>query len=239
MKYINISAYKFLHLTNLERLQVDLKSSCDALGLKGTILLSAEGINLFLCGKTHDIDSICEILHAKFAPIAFKKSPSKKIPFSRMLVKIKAEIITFGINGISPAEKPAPYVTAKLFKQWQDEGKPLVILDTRNQYEIDVGKFKNAIHLNIDDFRSFPIAAKQLPEELKTKTVVTYCTGGIRCEKAAPFLIEHGFKEVYQLEGGILQYLEECGGAHFEGECFVFDDRIAINDKLEESQPHS
>lgn len=235
MTYINISGYQFTPLTDLEVLQKSLKDYCADLNLKGTILLSIEGINVFLCGQRDRIDQIKSFLLTLGLPqIRFKESVSHTIPFKRMYVKIKPEISTMGVPEISPAIHPAPTLSPTIFKQWQDEGKPMVVLDTRNVYEIEIGKFKNAVDLSLQHFRSFPEAISQLPSEYKNTTIVTYCTGGIRCEKAAPLLISKGFKDVYQLEGGILNYFEQCGNAHFEGDCFVFDNRIALNSELEE-----
>lgn len=229
MTYINISGYKFTKLTNLHQIQSHFKTECETLSLKGTILLGNEGINAFLCGKREAIDGFYHYLQTiNFPTIEFKESLSTTVPFEKMIVKIRPEIVTMGVP-ISPSEQPAPSVNAQTFKAWLDQNKDIVILDTRNTYEVGLGKFQNAIHLNIDHFRSFPEAIKNLSQDYKNKTIVTYCTGGIRCEKAAPYLISQGFNHVYQLEGGILKYLEQCGQAHFEGECFVFDKRIAVD----------
>ncbi|MFI4937581.1 MAG: rhodanese-related sulfurtransferase [Candidatus Berkiellales bacterium] len=237
MSYVNISGYKFTQLDNLEQLQQDLKANCLSLSLKGSILISTEGINIFLSGQRQAILEFYAYLATLNLPtIEFKESFSDYPPFKRMKVLIKAEIITMGVPWVDPANHSAPAVSAEEFKQWLDEKKPLVILDTRNQYEIEIGKFKTAFDLSIDHFREFPEAIKNLPEEFKNKTIVTYCTGGIRCEKAAPYLIAQGFNNVYQLEGGILKYLEKCDGTHYEGDCFVFDDRVALNAKLQESK---
>lgn len=237
MQYQNLSGYLFTKLNNLEDLQNNLKTQCRTAGLKGTILVSHEGINVFVAGNDAVIEAFKLILKAHQIPeIEFKISYSESIPFKRMLVKIKPEIITMGKPEINPTLHPAPYVSAQEFKRWLQDGRDLVILDTRNDYEIHVGKFKNAIDLNIDHFRQFPDACQRLPEDYKNKTVVTYCTGGIRCEKAAPYMQSIGFKHVYQLEGGIVKYLEECGKDFFEGECFVFDKRIAIDHTLHETQ---
>jgi UPF0176 protein len=222
MSYINISGYTFTPLTNLAALQASLKSKCQELELKGTILLGSEGMNVFLCGKHAAIEGFSHLLTQLGLPsITFKESPSETVPFKRMWVKIKTN--------------PAPALTPEQFKEWQKNGKDMVVLDARNDYEVRIGKFKNALHLDIQHFRTFPEAAKKLGEELKNKTIVTYCTGGIRCEKAAPFLMANGFKEVYQLQGGILNYLEKCGPEFYEGECFVFDKRIAVDAQLQET----
>lgn len=236
MQYINLSGYKFTKLTNLENIQFELLTTCQHLGLKGTILLSQEGLNAFVCASSDMIKPFTECITSHVGKIEFKESPSNDVPFNKMLVKIKPEIITFGVENIDPINKPAPVVSAETFKAWLDEGKDLVILDTRNDYEVRVGTFKNAIHLNIEHFRQFPKAVEQLPDEYKNKPVVSFCTGGIRCEKAAPFLVEQGFKEVYQLEGGILKYLEKNGHAHYDGECFVFDNRVAVDANLHQAE---
>lgn len=236
MEYINLSGYKFKKLTNLEALRTSLKDYYRSIGLKGTILLSHEGINVFVAG-THEVIETFKSSLTEFnlPPISFKASPSNEIPFKRMLVKIKPEIISMGEENIDPENKPAPYLSPQELKEWYDAGKDFIILDTRNDYEVHLGKFKNAVDLNIDHFRVFPKACKALPQEWKNKPIVTYCTGGIRCEKAASYLQTLGFDEVYQLDGGILNYFETCDKAHFEGECFVFDKRIAVNNTLEET----
>jgi UPF0176 protein len=237
MTYINISGYLFTKLDNLDVLQQGLKENCTKLGLKGTILLGTEGINAFVCGIRSTIDAFYQyISELGFAKIPFKESPSQHVPFNRMVVRIKPEIVTMGVPEISPSEQPAPPISAQMFKHWLDENKDMILLDTRNRYEIELGKFNHAIELEIDQFRDFPQAIQTLPEEYKNKTVVTYCTGGIRGEKAALLLLSKGFKEVYQLQGGILKYFEEYGQAHFAGECFVFDKRISVNTHLEETQ---
>lgn len=237
MNYLNISGYKFTNLTNLESLKKGLKSFCDSLELKGTILIGSEGINAFVSGKREQIDSFYAGLHFWALPtIDFKESLSDEPPFDKMVVKIRKEIVTMGVPEISPGSFPAPNVSAEDFKKWLDENEEIIVLDTRNRYEVSLGKFEHAIDLDIQHFRSFPEAIKKLPAACKSKKIVTYCTGGIRCEKAAPYLISQGFQEVYQLEGGILKYLEKCGNAHFHGECFVFDKRIAVNHALEETE---
>jgi len=150
-----------------------------------------------------------------------------------MLIKIKREIIALRLPGLDPAGRRAPAVAPAELKRWLDEGREVVLLDTRNAFEVETGTFRNAVHLGLKSFGEFPRAADKLDESLKGKTVVAFCTGGIRCEKAAPVLIQKGFRSVFQLEGGILQYFEECGDAHFNGRCFVFDERVALDGNLE------
>jgi UPF0176 protein len=150
-------------------------------------------------------------------------------------VKIKREIIAFGVQGIAPGRYTSPRVSARQLKQWLDEGKPITLLDTRNNFEVQTGSFDSAVAIGVEDFRDFPKAVSRLPASLKDRPVVSFCTGGIRCEKAAPYLEREGFSQVYQLEGGILKYFQDCGGAHFHGDCFVFDKRVALNPELNPS----
>jgi UPF0176 protein len=237
LSIINVSAYRFVHLAPdiLPILQVKLKSKTKELALKGTILLSSEGINLFLSGGREAITSFYYFLHTSpyFKDIRFKESLSNFHPFQKMLVKLKKEIIPFGIDSINPGKYTAPYVSPEQLKVWLKERPDLVLLDTRNTFEVELGSFENALDLGIRKFRDFPEAVKKLPEELKKLPIVTFCTGGIRCEKAAAYLLNEGFKEIYQLEGGILNYFEKCGGNHFKGPCFVFDKREKVNSTLE------
>lgn len=236
MTYINLSGYAFIKLNNLEDLKGRLKTYCRNLGLKGTILLSQEGINVFIAGTREIVETFNNSLAEFQLPrLHFKESPSDALPFKRMLVKIKSEIITMGVDHIDPEQHPAPYISPETLKEWYETGKAFIILDTRNDYEVKCGKFKNAVDFNITQFTDFPRACETLPPEWKDKPIVTYCTGGIRCEKAAPFLQSIGYENVYQLEGGILNYFERCQNDHYDGECFVFDKRIAVGSDLNES----
>lgn len=234
---INISAYRFAPLEDLPALKDRLKSAAATGGLKGTILLSSEGINLFVAGERAGLDALLTVIHAVpgLADLTPKESRSARQPFNRMLVKIKKEIIAFGVPGIDPARRPAPRLAPRTLKQWLDEGRPVTLLDTRNDYEVNAGTFVGALPAGIRHFRDFPQAVAKLPDALKEQPVVTFCTGGIRCEKAGPYLESVGFKNVFQLDGGILKYFEECGGAHYRGECFVFDGRVGVDAALRET----
>lgn len=236
-RILNIAAYQFADLTDLAALRARLREEGKALHLKGTVLLSTEGINLFLAGAPENVRAFLAILRAVpgLESLTAKESFSDHNPFSRMLVKIKREIIAFGVPGIAPGKYTSRRIAPQELKKWLDQGRDVTLVDTRNRYEIAAGAFQNAVTLPLDDFRHFPDAVKELPGELKQKTIVTYCTGGIRCEKAAPYLEREGFADVLQLDGGILKYFEECDGAHFDGECFVFDKRVAVDPALEES----
>lgn len=239
MKFVNTSAYKFVDLSESQfsSLRQALKEKADSCDLKGTILLSQEGINSFLSGTREAIDTYKAFLasYPEFSDMTFKESPSNHQPFSRMLVRIKKEIISMGHPEVKPSVKKAPYISPQELKEWYQLKKEMIVLDTRNDYEVDIGAFEDAMDLNIETFRDFPDAIALLPEEVRKKPIVTYCTGGIRCEKAAQYLLDHGFEEVYQLEGGILNYFEQCGGEHWEGECFVFDKRVAVDPQLQET----
>ncbi len=235
--FTNIAAYKFAPLTGLKPLRDHLLGFCKSGGLRGTILLSTEGINLFVAGAAGSIAGLMEELHAVegLSDLAPKYSESAEQPFTRMIVRIKKEIIAFGVEGIDPARRTSPKLAAHTLKQWLDEGRAVTLLDTRNDYEVKLGTFRGARTLNIGHFRQFPDAVRTLPEDLKDQPVVMFCTGGIRCEKAGPFMEREGFRSIYQLDGGILKYFEECGGAHYEGECFVFDQRVGVDPALRET----
>ncbi len=235
--FINISVYKFTPLDGLPALRERLLGVSRAGGLKGTILLSPEGINLFVAGSRAQVDALLAELRTVpgLQDLAPKESVSAEQPFNRMLVKIKKEIIAFGVAGIDPARRPTPKLSARELKQWLDEGRPVTLLDTRNDYEVRMGTFRGARRAGIDHFRDFPAAVRRMPAELKEQPVVMFCTGGIRCEKAGPFMERAGFQNVHQLDGGILKYFEECGGAHFDGECFVFDRRVGVDPALHET----
>jgi UPF0176 protein len=235
----NISCYRFAPLSGLKELRAELQSACKEWGLKGTILLSPEGINLFVAGSADSISLLLERL--RFVPgledLMPKTSLSASQPFNRMLVRLKKEIIAFGVDAVRPAERTSAKIAPMQLKRWLDEGRELTLLDTRNDYEVRLGTFRGAVDPGIRTFRSFPEAVARLPESLKERTVVMFCTGGIRCEKAGPYMEMCGFKDVLQLDGGILRYFEECGGEHFEGDCFVFDQRVGVDPALRET-PH-
>ena len=234
---LNISSYLFAPLENLKPLRESLRRVCRRLDLRGTILLSREGINLFVAGPAESIHQLLEILRKVpgLEKLEAKESFTSYQPFRRMLVKIKQEIIAFGVEGIDPAQRTAPKLPPQQLKAWLDEGKPLLLYDVRNDYEVKVGTFEKAVPAGIDTFRDFPQAVANLPEEAKATPVVMFCTGGIRCEKAGPYMQQAGFQEVYQLEGGILKYFELVGGDHYQGDCFVFDQRVAVDPTLKES----
>jgi UPF0176 protein len=237
-KIRNIAAYKFVALQDIRALRSRLLALCKAWQLKGTILLAAEGINLFVAGEPDKIELLLAELRLVpgLADLQVKVSETDHQPFRRMLVRIKKEIIAFGIDGINPAQRTSPKLAPKELKRWLDEGRPVTLLDTRNNYEVKLGTFKNALPIGIDHFRDFPQAVRRLPAAMKEQPIVMFCTGGIRCEKAGPFMEREGFKHIFQIEGGILKYFEECGDAHYDGECFVFDQRVGLDPSLQETE---
>ncbi len=234
MSVTNLSAYKFAPLTALPDLRDRLRDFTAARGLKGTILLSTEGINLFVAGSaTTTAELMAELRRVPgLEDLTPKESHSDHPPFQRMFVKIKREIIAFGVPGVDPAREPAPRLAPETLKQWLDEGRPVTLIDTRNDYEVGHGTFRGARSAGIRRFRDFPAAARRMLPDLPDAPIVMFCTGGIRCEKAGPYLQQIGAEKVHQLDGGILKYFERCGPAHFEGTCFVFDERVGLDGGL-------
>ena len=240
---LNISSYKFVTLNDAPVLRERLHAEALARGLKGTILIAEEGINLFLAGPGDAVRGWVDMLRqdARFADLVPKESWSDTVPFKKLLVKNKGEIIRMNHPTIRPDERGdvgrAPAVDPTVLKRWldqghDDEGRPVVTLDTRNAFEVDCGTFENAVDWRIDKFSEFPDAVQAHKDDFTGKTVVSFCTGGIRCEKAALYMQEAGIDHVYQLEGGILKYFELTDGAHWQGNCFVFDTREALGAQL-------
>ena len=236
---LNISCYKFVALPDAQDLRQPCLDNALARQLKGTILIAEEGINFFLAGSAEDVRSFVDWLRtdARFADLAPKESWSDTQPFRKMLVKVKHEIIRMNHPAIQPAQGRAPAVTAATVRRWleagqDDAGRPVVTLDTRNAFEVDEGTFAGAMDWRIGKFSDFPDAFRAHKTALQDKTVVSFCTGGIRCEKAAILMREEGLEHVYQLDGGILKYFEETDGKHYQGSCFVFDERRAVGPDL-------
>mgnify|MGYP001499798555 FL=1 len=234
---VNIAGYKFQPLEDAADLISLYQNKCDELKLKGTMLISKNGINFSLAGTNQAIDKIIFFLEQdiRFLNIPLKVTYSKEQPFRKMKVRLKKEIISLGQKDINPLKLSGEKISPQDLKQLLDSKEEVLVLDTRNEYETRVGKFENAIDLNLDTFRHFPNAIKSLPEEYKDKQIVMYCTGGIRCEKASAVMMKAGFTDVKQLEGGVLDYFKETGGAYWEGDCFVFDERVALDTELNET----
>jgi UPF0176 protein len=236
-----ITAYKFITLASDEllMLQEQCQQQATMHTLKGTILLSVEGINLTVAGSQEAIDTFKQFLsgYSFFFDLVYKENQSFIPPFKKFRVRIKKEIITMRcLEDIQPEFKTASYISPQTLQEWYRKGKDMILLDARNVFEVSLGTFTDAIDLNLKSFGEFPDALNQLPPSLKKKTIITFCTGGIRCEKASALMIQRGFQDVYQLDGGILNYLAACGSSYFEGDCFIFDNRItlgAVNHWLE------
>ncbi|CAH0488192.1 unnamed protein product [Peronospora farinosa] len=243
--YINSSAYGFCvflaeRLPDLKSHLLEVAAAFGMDQLRGTILLSTEGVNVRLSGTLEAVEAMKVAivgLSSEMCGLEFKDSYSERMTLPRMLVRIKKEVISMGLTKVNPAvDGLAAHISAEEFKTWIDDGKDMLILDTRNDYEVRLGTFKDAVDLDIKTFRAFPDQARtQLQQVPKEKPVVMFCTGGVRCEKASYALLNEGHKEVYQLDGGILKYFEKVGGAHFKGDCFIFDDRVALKPDLTEA----
>lgn len=238
---LNVSAYRFVPLDALPARRQRLFDEADAAGLKGTVLLAEEGINLFLAGPAEALRGWLDRLRADppFAGLDAKESWSATQPFKRLKVKLKREIIRMNMPAVQPAAGRAPSVAPATLARWldrghDDAGRPVVMLDTRNAFEVDAGAFEGAIDWRLERFSDFPAALAAQRDALAGKTVVSYCTGGIRCEKAALVMHALGIEHGYQLEGGILRYFEQTEGApHWRGHCFVFDEREALRPDLQ------
>jgi UPF0176 protein len=241
---LNVSAYKFVSLTEPSTWRDVIRAQAQACRLLGTVLLAEEGINLFVAGAPEEMRTFLQWLRAQapFTDLVTKESECDKLPFGKLIVKVKPEIIRMNHPMIRPQNERAPAVDATTLARWltdghDDTGRPVVTLDARNAFEVDHGRFRGAHDWRITKFSDFPAALLAHRDELAGKTVVSYCTGGIRCEKAALLMREAGVDNVLQLEGGILQYFKEVGGQHFEGNCFVFDEREALSDTLAPTAP--
>ena len=228
--------YKFVTLENYQALRQPIHDVMEKNHVRGTLLLANEGINGTIAGSRHAIDTVITWLKSdpRLAELECKESITSVMPFNRTKVKFKKEIVTMGIEGIDPKQVVGTYVNAQDWNSLIDDPEVLVI-DTRNDYEFQVGTFKNAINPNTQSFREFPQYVKENLDSDKHKKVAMFCTGGIRCEKSTAFLKQQGFDEVYHLKGGILKYLEEMPieSTLWEGECFVFDERVTVNHHLE------
>jgi len=232
----NVAFYAFFKPAfNLEATRDALRHRMGELKIKGSILLGVEGINCSISGITENMDTFLQFLFETtgIANPPLKISYSKEIPFKRSIVKVKPFIVpTPGLTPLDLTVDTAPYVSPEEFHQWIKDNKKMVLLDTRNDFEYQVGRFKDSLHLGTKHFADFEEDLQKVPQEWQSMPVVTFCTGGIRCEKAAPLMLKKGFQEVYQLDGGILNYFKKVGRGYFEGECFVFDERIALDEEL-------
>jgi len=234
--YVVAALYRFARLPQFEALREPLLDQCVSFGIRGTLLLASEGINGTVAGTREGIDLLLAYLKAipELAQLDHKESFCDELPFYRMKVKLKKEIVTMGVEGIDPQVTVGRYVEPKDWNALITDPDVLLV-DTRNDYEVEIGTFKGAMDPNTTTFREFPEYVKTNLDPQKQKKVAMFCTGGIRCEKATAYMIEQGFDEVFHLKGGILKYLEEVPEAEslWQGECFVFDNRVSVNHKLE------
>ncbi|QMS89258.1 rhodanese-related sulfurtransferase [Nostoc edaphicum CCNP1411] len=229
--------YKFVKLPDFAEKRAPLLSYCQAQDVKGTILLAQEGINGTIAGSRQSIDSVLWFLRSdpRLADLESKESYAETPPFERMKVRLKPEIVTLGLPEIDPNEQVGTYVSPQ---EWNDliSDPEVTVIDTRNDYEVNIGTFQGAENPQTGSFREFPDYVRHHLDPAKHTKVALFCTGGIRCEKASSFMLAQGFAEVYHLKGGILKYLEEVPAQEslWQGECFVFDERVAVSHGLEE-----
>lgn len=238
-KVVVCALYKFVQLDNYEELREPLRQTLEDNGIRGTLLLAKEGINGTVAGSREGIDAMLAWLDQQpgLENIVYKESYDEDMPFYRTKVKLKKEIVTMGVEGVDPRKVVGTYVKPKDWNALISD-PDVVLIDTRNDYEFQIGTFENAVNPKTDTFREFPQYVKENLDPEKNKKVAMFCTGGIRCEKSTAYLKEQGFEEVYHLEGGILKYLEEVPeeDTMWKGECFVFDNRVSVNHKLEKGE---
>ena len=237
MNIANITGYKFTPIDDELLLRENILKYSTDLNLKGTVLISSKGLNFSVSGTKKNIDNFIVFIHSdkRFSDVDIKITYNKYQPFRKMLVRIKKEIISMGVEEINPFQFTGQKISPKELNSKLDNNEEIVLLDTRNEYEVRLGTFKNALNLDLDSFRDFPEEIEKLREELNGKEVVMFCTGGIRCEKASALMLENGFENIKQIEGGVINYFKETGGKHWNGDCFVFDDRVALNTDLIET----
>jgi UPF0176 protein len=241
--FLTIAFYQFVYLEDIDQIQAFILKFCQKNSIKGTILLASEGINGTISGDEKTIQKFIEFIKEdsffknNFKNLEYKKSWASKNPFYRMKVRLKKEIVALGVDGINPTKKVGEYVKPEDWNKLINDPNTIII-DTRNNYEVDIGTFKNSINPKTETFREFPSYVDENLNHNETKKVAMFCTGGIRCEKATSLMLEKGFKDVYHLKGGILKYLEIIPKEEslWEGECFVFDQRVAVTHGLDEGQ---
>ena len=241
--FLTIAFYQFVSLKNIDQLQEFISKFCQKNSIKGTILLASEGINGTISGDEKKIQKFIEFIKEdsffknNFKNLEHKESWASKNPFYRMKVRLKKEIVALGVDGVSPSDKVGKYINPE---DWNKliEDPDTIVIDTRNNYEVDIGSFKNALNPQTETFREFPSYVEKNLKDNKQKKVAMFCTGGIRCEKATSLMLEEGFEDVYHLKGGILKYLETIpkDKSLWKGECFVFDQRVAVTHGLDEGQ---
>jgi len=236
-KYVVVTFYKFVSLPDYKDKQPRLQTFCLEQGVKGTILLAEEGVNGTIAGPRAGVDAILATLRldSRLSTLEHKESFTNTLPFYRMKVKLKKEIVTLGVAGIDPNRQVGTYVSPN---EWNSliSDPEVTLVDARNRYEIEIGTFNGAQNPHIDSFVEFPEYVEKKLDKKRHGKVAMFCTGGVRCEKASAYMLAQGFEEVYHLEGGILKYLEVIPAeeSKWQGECFVFDQRIAVDHDLED-----
>ncbi len=236
MTYLIVTFYKFVAISDLKAKKKQILALCQKKQVKGTIILAEEGINATIAGSSEAIADVLNTLRSfpQLADLEHKESTSEKLPFVRLKVKIKSEIVTLGLPAVNPNQQVGKYVEPQHWNQIISNPE-VTVIDTRNDYEVEIGSFHRAKNPNTESFREFPQYVAQNLDPQEHPKVAMFCTGGIRCEKASSYLLSQGFKEVYHLKGGILKYLENVSSEEsmWEGECFVFDGRVAVKEGLE------
>jgi UPF0176 protein len=237
LKISNITGYKFIPITDRKSLQGKIQKHSNKLGLKGTVLISEEGLNFSIAGEHKAIQDFIKFLRSdkRFSEIDIKTTYNDYQPFRKMLVRIKKEIISMGIDEIDPFTFTGEKITPKELQDKLNNNEDIVLLDTRNEYEVRLGTFEDAVDLNLDSFRDFPNKIMSFDQKMKNKEIVMFCTGGVRCEKASALMLKNGFKNVKQIDGGVIKYFEDTAGSYWNGDCFVFDDRVALDKNLNET----
>ncbi|WP_310619139.1 oxygen-dependent tRNA uridine(34) hydroxylase TrhO [Flexibacterium corallicola] len=242
--YLVAALYKFVELKDFENMKAPLHAFCEELGIRGSILLAKEGINGTVSGEEEAVKKLLAHLQSdpRLSDLSHKESWAKRIPFRRMRVRLKVEIVRMGVDGIDPNSKVGTYVPPEEWNKLISD-PDTVVIDTRNDYETILGTFKGAVDPDTQNFQQFPEWVKNSKEvngPNKSKKIAMFCTGGIRCEKASALMLEEGYEEVYHLQGGILNYLEKIpeNESLWKGECFVFDDRVSVDHSLEAGWGH-
>lgn len=234
------SFYKFVDLADFETMKAPFLSAMHCLNIKGTIILALEGINGSFAGKREEMNAFYQFLRndSRLEHLKFKETFDAENPFEKAKVKLRKEIVTMGISNVNPNKATGIYLDPE---KWHEliQDPEVILIDTRNDYEYGLGTFKNAINPNTENFRDFPEYVEKQLHDKKDKKIAMFCTGGIRCEKSTAYLKELGFENVYHLQDGILNYLEKIptNKSLWEGACFVFDNRVAVNQKLERVSP--
>lgn len=240
LTFLHISGYRFTTIDDCEDCCDFLEECVSGTRIRGSMYVAPEGVNLMLAGSESEITGFTAALEndERFLDIPFHRTWSERPPFSKLIIKTRSELVPLERDDIDITQFQHQYLEPQTLKQWLDEGHEFYLMDMRNAFEYALGSFTQATHLNMNSFRLLKNKTAELKERVNNdRPVVTFCTGGIRCEKAGPFLEANGYKNVYQLRGGILNYLNTVGGDHWQGDCFVFDERVALNASLEPTYP--